>query len=374
MKKYTFLDLATVNRPYVEAIKEAVNRVIDSGRYIGGQEVADFEVSLAKYCNAPFAVGVSNGLDALRLIFRAYKEMGQLVDGDEVIIPSNTYIASVLAVTDNNLVPIFVEPDIKTYNLDSSLIERAITPRTRAVMPVHLYGRACWDGLLSEIVKKYNLLVVEDNAQAIGAQASCDGLYGSRMTGALGDAGAFSFYPTKNLGALGDAGAVVTHNKRLADAVAALRNYGSDRQYHNIYQGLNCRLDPMQAAILRAKLSHIDEETKYRQMLADIYDSEMTNPAIVKPLNTPGQCVWHQYIVRTVNRDHFRQYLADNGVETAVHYATPPHRQPCYSRYAGLSLPMAEKIGDEVVSLPITRCTTAADAHEIAQIINLYAE
>lgn len=373
MKRYTFLELAGVNKPYIDEIKVAVNRVIDSGRYIGGVEVEALEQGLAVYCEAPYAVGVSNGLDALRLIFRGYIELGVMSPGDEVIVPSNTYIASVLAVSDNGLVPVFVEPELLTYNLDSNLVEQAMTKRTRAIMPVHLYGRVCWNEKLAGIAKQHNLKIVEDNAQSIGATSLCAGLYGSRKTGALGDAGAFSFYPTKNIGAIGDAGAVVTHDAELAQVVAALRNYGSVRQYHNVYVGLNCRLDPIQAAILRVKLTRVDEENKYRQQLADIYEQEIDNAMVVKPLKrVDNEVVWHQYVVRTANRDCFRQYLLDNGVETAIHYATPPHKQPCYSQYGHLQLPIAEQIGNEVVSLPITRCTSPEDAHEISAIINGY--
>lgn len=373
MTKYPFLDLATINAQYADEIKAAVNRVIDSGRYIGGEEVSNLENNLSSLCNAPYAIGVSNGLDALRLIFRAYIELGFMKLGDEIIVPSNTYIASILAISDNGLVPRLVEPDIATYNLDSNLIEEAITPLTKGILTVHLYGRVAWDMKLVELAHKYNLKIVEDNAQAIGATALCDGLYGSNVTGALGDAGAFSFYPTKNIGALGDAGAVVTHDKELAEAIRALRNYGSDYQYHNLYAGLNCRLDPIQAAILNVKLPHLTEETQYRQEIADIYEHEISNNAVIKPLKREAnEQVWHQYIVRVANRDKFRKYLSDNGVETAIHYPTPPHKQPCYKQFAHLHLPIAEKIANEVVSLPITRCTTPVDALEIAQIINQY--
>ncbi len=365
MKKYPFLNLATVNAPYMDAMTDATNRVIHSGYYIGGDEVTSFERELAQSCGVKEAIGVSNGLDALRLIFRAYIEMGIMHPGDEVIVPSNTYIASVLAVTDNRLTPVFVEPDTKTHNLDSSLIEQAITPLTRAILPVHLYGRVCWDDRLADIAHRHNLKVVEDNAQAIGAT------FHGIATGALGDAAAFSFYPTKNIGALGDAGAVTTNDVALADAIRALRNYGSDRQYHNIYDGLNCRLDPMQAAILRVKLPHTKSENDYRAGIASVYENHIDNPAVIKPLYTSnGSMVWHQYIVRTSSRDQFRDYMAANGVETAIHYPTPPHLQPCYERYAGLWLPIAERLAREVVSLPITRCTSVADAAEIADIIN----
>ncbi len=371
--KYPFARLVDVTKCYREQIDRAIKRVLDSGYYIGGPEVADFENLLASTLHAPHAIGVSNGLDALRLIFRAYIELGRLHEGDEVIVPANTYVASVLAITDNNLTPIFVEPDINTLNLNSSLVEKAITNRTHAIMPVHLYGRVCWDSTLVSIIKKHNLIVVEDNAQAIGAEASLGGLFSSRHTAALGHAGAISFYPTKNVGALGDGGAVITHDQDLADAIRALRNYGSDRQYHNIYKGFNCRLDPIQAAILSIKLKHIQHDNQQRRLKASIYNSLIQNSKIIKPLWSEGNDnVWHQYIVRVNNRDDFRKFLLENGVETAVHYATPPHRQPCYSEYANLHLPVTDSIANSVVSLPITATTSTDDAHCICNIINKY--
>jgi dTDP-4-amino-4,6-dideoxygalactose transaminase len=369
--KYPFSHLADVNMPYRDEIAAALLRVLDSGRYIGGPELTEFENTLAAAMHAPYAIGVTNGLDALRLIFRAYLELGRLHPGDEVIVPANTYVASILAVTDNGLTPVFVEPDAVTLNLDTARIEAAVTPRTRAILPVHLYGRVCWDKTIADVARRHNLIVVEDNAQAIGVEADCDGLFTSRNTGALGHAGAFSFYPTKNIGALGDGGAVVTHDAELAAAIRAIRNYGSDRQYHNIYKGLNCRLDPMKAAVLTIKLKHLHEENQLRRERAAIYNTEIVNPAVTKPQWLPdNRHVWHQYIVRVDNRDTFRKYLLDNGVETAVHYATPPHRQPCYSEYAGLHLPVTDEIARTVVSLPITRTTSLDDAHAIAAIIN----
>lgn len=371
--KFPFSHLADVNAPYRDEIAEVLLRVLDSGYYIGGPELTEFEQTLASLMHAPHAVGVTNGLDALRLIFRAYIELGRLHRGDEVIVPANTYVASILSVTDNGLVPVFVEPDPITLNLDTQRIERAITPRTRAILPVHLYGRVCWDNTIADIARAHNLIIVEDNAQAIGAEANCNGLFDSRNTGALGHAGAFSFYPTKNIGALGDGGAVVTNDPALADAIRALRNYGSDRQYHNIYKGLNCRLDPMKAAVLTIKLKHLQEENQLRRDRAAIYNAQINNPAVQKPQFLPdNQHVWHQYIVRVDNRDHFRKYLVDNGVETAVHYATPPHRQPCYAEYSHLSLPITDGIARTVVSLPITRTTSLADAATIAAIITGY--
>lgn len=373
MKHYTFLDLGKVNRHYEAEIKAAVNRVIESGRYIGGQEVECFEQSLATICRTSCAVGVSNGLDALRLIFRAYIEMGVMQPGDEVIVPSDTYIASILAVTDNGLQPVFVEPDLATYNLDYNLIEQAITAKTRAILPVHLYGRVCWDEKLVEVARKYNLKIIEDNAQAIGATALVDGLSGTRTTGGLGDAAGISFYPTKNVGALGDAGAVVTQDEQLAQMVRSLRNYGSSVLYQNDYAGLNCRLDPMQAAILNVKLPYLEQENTHRQQLADVYEQTINNALVVKPLaRIANEQVWHQYVVRVENREAFRVYLAERGVETGIHYPVAPHRQPCYAQYSHLHLPIAEQIAAQVVSLPITRCTTHTDATEIASIINDY--
>lgn len=365
--RYPFLDLGTVNAAYADGLKAAACRVIDSGRYVGGAECEAFEEQLARHTGTKYAVGVSNGLDALRLLLRAYMALGELAKGDEVIVPANTYIATVLAITDAGLSPVFVDADFKTLNIDTSLIEKAVTPRTRAIMTVHLYGRPAYDAEMVAVAGRHGLLIIEDNAQAIGANV------GDVKTGALGDAAAFSFYPTKNVGALGDAGAVTTNDKGLADAVRALSNYGSDTRYHNIYEGFNCRLDPVQAAFLRLKLDDIDTETKYRRELAAIYDAEIANPLIIKPLiNNPDNCVWHQYVVRATNRDKFRSYLAENGVGSDVHYAVPPYLQPCYSQYSHLHFPVTEQLASEIVSLPISRCTSAGDAHDIATIINSY--
>ena len=258
-KRYPFLDLGTVNAEYADALKAAACRVIDSGRYVGGPENEAFEKELADATGTAFAIGVSNGLDALRLIFKAYIALGRLNPGDEVLVPANTYIASVLAITDSGLSPVFVEPDPTTLNLDTSLIEQAVTPHTRAILTVHLYGRACYDRAMAEAAHKHGLIIVEDNAQAIGADAEYRSPHGTTRTGSLGDAAAFSFYPTKNIGALGDAGAVTTSDPDLASAVRALANYGSTSRYHNVYEGYNCRLDPIQAAFLRAKLPHIGD-------------------------------------------------------------------------------------------------------------------
>lgn len=366
-----FLDLAAVNAPYADRLHAAAARVIDSGRFVGGAEVESFEAELAAFTGTKYAVGTANGLDALRLILRAYIELGRLAPGDEVIVAANTYIASVLAITDCGLRPVLVEPDPRTLNLDTSRIEAAVTPRTRAVMPVHLYGRACHDAALQELADRLGLIVVEDNAQAIGARSALDG----RRTGALGHAAAFSFYPTKNVGALGDAGAVTTDDEALAKAVRALANYGSDRRYHNIYKGLNSRLDPLQAAFLRVKLPHTDDENGLRRRLAAVYESEIDSRAVGKPLFTGDDMVWHQYVIMTEDRDGLRQFLSDHGVGTDVHYAVPPHRQPCYADMSGLTaLPVTEYLADRVLSLPIARGTSEDDARRVASLINQFGK
>ncbi len=368
--RYKFLDLGIVNAPYTDAIAEATARVVRSGRYIGGSEVETFEHMLAAVAGTDCAVGVSSGLDALRLILRAYIEMGVMAPGDEVIVPANTYIASILAITENGLRPVLVEPSLDTLNLDTALVEKAVTSRTRAVMPVHLYGRVCYDDTLADVARRHGLKIIEDNAQAIGARYA-DG----RHAGALGDAAGFSFYPTKNIGAMGDAGAVTTDDVRLADTVRALANYGSDRQYHNIYKGLNCRFDPIQAAALKVKLPYLEAENGHRSRVAAVYEAAIDNPAVVKPLySDAGDMVWHQYVLRVADRDDFRAYMAANGVETAMHYPVAPHRQPCMAEYAHLHLPIAELIAREVVSLPVSSCTSEADAADISSIINRYRQ
>lgn len=368
-KQYTFLDLHTVNEPYADELKDAAIRVIESGRYIGGAEVEALENDICRLTGARNAVGVSNGLDALRLIFKAYIKLGHLNEGDGVIVPANTFIASVLAITDAGLVPVFAEPSPHTLNLDTDRLEEFYNPAVRAVLTVHLYGRPCYDTALKEFAKHHNLIVVEDNAQAIGAEVPSFG-----MTGNLGDAAAFSFYPTKNVGALGDAGAVTTSDGNLAGTVRALANYGSDRRYHNIYRGYNCRLDPIQAAFLRVKLPHLERENEHRRAVAAVYDSVINNPLVTKPLiSCPDYCVWHQYVVRVKNRETFRKYLEYNGIETDIHYPVPPHRQPCYADYSHISLPVADMLGAEVVSLPISSCTSTDDARAIARIINEFS-
>lgn len=376
--RFPFLDLGEINRGYYSGLCEAAERVIASGRYIGGEEVERLECEMAEMCRAPYAVGVSNGLDALRLIMTAWVETGFLSRGDGVIVAANTYIASILAIIHSGLRPILVDPDEKTLNLSAEGVEKACMTDegVKAVMPVHLYGRVAWDKDLREIVTRKELLVIEDAAQAIGAIAPGPGLFGSRHAGALGHAGAFSFYPTKNIGALGDGGIVVTHSKRMADTVRALANYGKTSQYHNEYVGFNCRLDPLQAAMLRVKLGDTRNVNARRFERAVAYNNVISHPLVIKPEITPQVTdqVWHQYVVRIPEgrRDRMRLYLADNGVETALHYPVPPHCQPCLRSLLHSPLPVTEKLASEILSLPISDCTTVADAAAIGRIINSF--
>ena len=372
--RYPFLNLADANRPYMEEMAEAAARVIRSGRYVGGAENEAFEKCLAEMTGTRFAIGVSNGLDALRLILRAYVELGEMKPGDEVIVPANTYIASVLAITDAGLTPILVDADIMTMNIDMSRIEQAVTTRTRAIMTVHLYGRVAWDRRMVEIAQKYSLKIIEDCAQAIGARATVAGLNGGIYAGALGDAGAFSFYPTKNIGAVGDAGAVTTDDERLAATVRALANYGSDRRYHNIYCGYNCRLDPIQAAMLMVKLPHTANENADRFARALAYSRTIRHPNVITPLLSQQVTdnVWHQYVIRVTDgrRDEMKAQLEAAGVATDIHYAVPPHRQPCYASLHHGNLSVTELLASEILSLPIGPSTSVKDAAEIGEIIN----
>ncbi len=372
-KRYPFLDLAIANAPFMDELKAAACEVIERGRYLHSTQTDLLEQEIAATCGARHCVGVSNGLDALRLILRAYKEMGIISEGDEVIVPANTYVASVLAISDNGLVPVLCEPRVDTMNLDSSRLESLITPRTRAIMPVHLYGTPCWDETLMRVAHEHGLRIIEDNAQAIGALSDVPGLNGTCATGGLGDVAGISFYPTKNLGALGDGGAIVTNDDELAVTVRALANYGSDRRYHNIYQGYNCRLDEIQAAMLRVKLRYLDRENDNRAAVARAYASHISNPRVHVPAIFEGmKQTWHQYVVRVEDRDAFRSYLDANGVGTDIHYATPAHKQPCYQGLEHVALPVTERLADEVVSLPIAHPITPEDAIAIADIINRF--
>ena len=366
-----FLDLKNINQQYRTELIEACTRVIDSGWYIGGSELEQFEKNFAEYCGVKFAIGVANGLDALILTLRAWKELGKLKDGDEVIVPSNTYIASILAITANNLEPVLVEPNIATYNIDSAKIEAVITSRTKVILPVHLYGQIADMPAILEIAKKHDLLVLEDSAQSHGAEI--DG----KKAGNWGDASGFSFYPGKNLGALGDAGAVTTNDEELAQMLRALRNYGSHEKYKNLVPGVNSRLDEIQAAMLDIKLKFLNQETEHRRKIARLYIDKINNPLIKLPLidtNTEEyeQHVWHLFVIRTEYRTALQKYMADNGVQTLIHYPIPPHKQQAYQEWNNLSYPISEQIHEEVMSLPIGPTLNIADAEKIIQLCNQF--
>lgn len=373
--KYPFLDLRHANEPYMDELMAAAERVIKSGRYIGGTEIDAVEDDLAQLTSTKYAIGVSNGLDALKLIVRAYVEMGVFERGDEIIVPANTYIASLLAISDAGLVPVPVDVDIRSMNIDSRAAETAISPSTKGIMTVHLYGRMAWDSELMDMAGRHNLKIIEDCAQAIGGRATVAGINGTVEAGGLGDAAAFSFYPTKNIGALGDAGAVTTNDRVLADTVRALANYGSDRRYHNIYRGYNCRMDPLQGAMLAVKLRHTADENADRFARALAYHRTIRKDGVVTPemSNAVTDNVWHQYVIRVLDghRDQMRERLLDAGVETDIHYPTPPHLQPCYAgslRHG--PLPVTEQLSGEILSLPIGPGTSVKDAAEIAEILN----
>lgn len=360
-----FLDLEAINAVYAEKIEEALLRVARSGWYLRGKELRSFEEEYARYIGCRHAIGCGNGLDALRLILRAYMEMGVLREGDEVIIPANTYIASVLAVTDNGLKPVFVEPNEETLQIDDTLIEQAITSRTRVVMIVHLYGRCAYTEHVGELCRKYNLLLVEDNAQAHGAR------FNSRRTGALGHAAGHSFYPGKNLGALGDAGCVTTNDDELAAVVRALGNYGSEEKYVCKYAGYNSRLDELQAAVLAVKLPHLDEDNMRRASVAECYYKEVRNPLVRLPRYVdPVSNVYHLFPVFCEERDRLRSYLMERGVETLIHYPIAPHQQNCYREYAHLSLPITERMHRTELSLPISPFMTQDEVRVVIEAVN----
>jgi dTDP-4-amino-4,6-dideoxygalactose transaminase len=369
-----FLDLQKINAQYAAELKQAAAEVIDSGWFLMGEKVSQFESELAQYVGAAHAIGVANGLDALRLILNAYIKMGVMSAGDEVIVPANTYIASLLAISDNNLIPVLVEPNNITFNLDLDLIEKHITPKTKAIMVVHLYGQVCWNENLVAIAKKYNLKIIEDNAQAIGAE------WNGIKTGNLGDAAGFSFYPGKNLGALGDSGAVTTNDPVLAEQIIALGNYGSKKKYVNEYQGLNSRLDEIQAAFLSVKLKHIDLENQYRRELAALYLNGISNPKIQLPVPnnakfTPRENtehVWHLFVVRCKERDKLQAYLIENGIQTLIHYPIPPNKQLAYKELNKLDFPITNAIHDEVLSLPISPVLTTEEVQIVIEVLNRF--
>lgn len=364
-----FLDLKSINAQYRAELIEACTRVIDSGWYIGGNELFQFEENFAAYCGTQYCVGVANGLDALILTLRAWIELGRLKAGDEIVVPANTYIASILAISANHLTPVLVEPDTYTCNIDPKKIEAAITSKTRAILPVHLYGQIADMPAILNMAEKYNLLVLEDSAQAHGA--SITGI----KVGNWGHASGFSFYPGKNLGALGDAGAITTNDAELAQMLKALRNYGSHEKYKNLVQGVNSRLDEIQAAMLNVKLKYLDQEIQHRRYIANLYLNGIKNPLVQLPLiNTNAevyeQHVWHLFVVRTQHREALQKHLTNHGIQTLIHYPIPPHQQQAYQEWNNLSYPLTEAMHKEVLSLPIGPTLTGQDAEKIIELVN----
>lgn len=364
-----FLDLKNINQQYREQLIEACTRVIDSGWYIGGNELEQFEQNFAKYCGTQYAIGVANGLDALILVLRAWKELGKLQEGDEVIVPSNTYIASILAISANQLKPVLVEPDLNTFNLDPAKIEAALTEKTKAILPVHLYGQLAAMPEIMAIAEKYNLLVLEDSAQSHGAALH------NKKAGNWGHASGFSFYPGKNLGALGDAGAITTNDAELANMLKALRNYGSHEKYKNLVQGVNSRLDEIQAAILDIKLKFLDQETLHRRKIAALYLENINNSLIQLPKIQSNalddkQHVWHLFVIRSEHREALQKHLAEHGIQTLIHYPIPPHKQQAYEEWNNSSFPISEKIHSEVLSLPMGPTLSLTDAQFIIDVCN----
>jgi dTDP-4-amino-4,6-dideoxygalactose transaminase len=362
-----FFDLKNVNAPYREELLDAISTVVDSGRFILGENVEKFEKEFAQYCGVKHVIGTGNGLDALTLVMRAYKEMGILNDGDEIIVPSNTYIASILSITENNLKPVLVEPDINTYNIDASLIEKAITSKTKAILIVHLYGQVAYSNELQSIADKYNLKIIEDCAQAQGAN------YKNRKTGSLGDAAGFSFYPSKNLGALGDAGAVTTSDEKLAEIVRALHNYGSHKKYYNKYKGVNTRLDELQAAVLSVKLKYLDQENEKRRNIAKQYLDGIKNDKLILPTAEINEShVWHVFVVRAKERDRFQKYLLDNGVQTVIYYPVAPHKQEAFKEWSNANYPISEEIHSTAISLPLYPTLQEDEINKITKACNEY--
>lgn len=362
-----FLDLKALNARYEKELIQASTEVIQSGWYIHGKACQNFEKEFAYFCGTEHCIGVANGLDALTLIFSAYKKMGILTDGDEVIVPANTYIASILAISQNNLKPVLVEPDINSYNLDPSQIEAKITSKTKAIMAVHLYGQVANMSQINDIAKKYDLKVIEDSAQAHAA------IYKGKRSGNLADASGFSFYPGKNLGALGDGGAVTTNDKALADTIRALGNYGSHKKYENLYKGVNSRLDELQAALLSVKLKHLDRDTQKRREIADYYLENINNKKITLPkVENKESHVWHLFVIRTDNRENLQKFLLENEIQSMIHYPIPPHKQKAYKEWKDLPFPITEKIHAEVLSIPMSPVLTEEQSRKIVTVLNRY--
>ncbi|MDP2636860.1 MULTISPECIES: DegT/DnrJ/EryC1/StrS family aminotransferase [unclassified Pseudoalteromonas] len=367
-----FLNLKKINNQYKADLNAACSRVIESGWYVQGSEVAAFENEFAQYCGTKHCIGVANGLDALTLTLRAWKELGKLEDGDEVIVPANTYIASILAITENKLKPVLVEPQEHSYNLCPLNTEAAITAKTKVILAVHLYGQLANMPAIMDIAQRKQLLVLEDSAQAHGASLN------GKKAGSWGDASGFSFYPGKNLGALGDAGAVTTNDKELADTIRVLGNYGSKEKYENIYQGVNSRLDEIQAAMLRVKLRYLDNEIAHRRAVAAKYMNALRGSQFILPFTddidavTEETHVWHLFVIRTLDRSAFQTFMNNQGIQTLIHYPKPPHKQGAYADWADLSFPVTELIHKEVISLPISPVMENEDVDQVIKAVSLY--
>lgn len=360
-----FLDLQKTTQAYSTEIKEAINRVVDSGWYLLGNELKTFENNYAQFIGTKHCIGVANGLDALRLILKAYIEMGIMTEGDEVIVPANTYIASVLAITDNQLVPVFVEPDFETYQIDSTKIEKVITSRTKAIMIVHLYGQCAFNNKIESLCQHYNLKLIEDNAQAHGCK------YEGKVTGSLGNAAGHSFYPGKNLGAFGDGGAVTTNDEQLAKVIRSLANYGSSTKYVCEFQGLNSRLDEIQAAILDVKLKHLNQDTELRREIARYYIKNIVHADIKLPvIKDWNSHVFHIFPILSNRRNELQAYLTSNGIQTLIHYPIPPHKQECYKEWNHILFPITEKIHNEELSLPISSVISIEEVKIVTDFIN----
>lgn len=356
-----FLDLHKINERFRKEMDARIKEVLDSGWYIHGKQNENFEKNFAKYIGAKHCIAVANGLDALNIIIKAYGFSA----GDEIIVPANTYIASILAISENNCTPVLVEPNLKTYNIDPDLIEDKITPRTKAIMVVHLYGQAVQMEKIWQIAKKHNLKIIEDSAQAHGA------IYQGKKTGNLGDASGFSFYPGKNLGCLGDGGAVTTNDDVLADKIRAIANYGSDRKYHHIYKGINSRLDEFQAALLDVKLPFLDSDNARRQEIAKYYRANIKNPLIILPQTYDEKAhVWHIFAIRTDERERLQKYLEENNIQTNIHYPTPPHKQGAYKEWQNQSYPISEEIHATELTLPISPVLTDEEVKKVVEVIN----
>lgn len=360
-----FLELYKINQQYRKEINKAIKNVLDSGYYLLGNQVKNFEENFSKYIGTKYCIGTANGLDALRLIINAYKEIGIFKEGDEIIVPANTFIASMLAISENKLNPVLVEPDLYTYNIDPDLIEQKITPKTKAIMIVHLYGQVVEMDKIWKLAKKYNLKIIEDSAQAHGV------IYKNKKAGNLGDASGFSFYPGKNLGCLGDGGAVTTNDKKLADTIRTLGNYGSKEKYINIYKGINSRLDEIQAAVLSVKLKYLDQNNNKRRKIAKFYLNKIKNLKIILPKITDfNGHNFYVFVIRTKQRNKLQNYLKEKGIGSLIHYPVPPHKQKAYQEWSKLKFPITEKIHKEILSIPLNENLTEEEVTKIIKVLN----